>query len=539
MVKVFLAESEETARRAIREAVDWKNEGYVFSGEAGDGEKAYERILEVKPDILITDVILPFIDGFELSRLVKEALPDIKIIILSQDEKFEYVRLAISMGVSDYLIKPVSSENLLFSLSGIKKKIESEQENQKLQPEEDKSVSEDENMKKMSLLNDLLYGTISAEEAERRAYGLGIVPGTGVYRFLIFRAGNRAEVYGTENRTEEIRHRLEACAESVFPKGTVCFRNGDDRWILLLRAETNEKSMEKILTLKSSLEKMMDDYPEAEYFGGIGSRADSIGGLRDAFETAEKAFSRRFVEDPGQILIEEEVSLIQNKAFSTDNLDKLEYSRLLIERFLVKGTLDDLDSFLDFYFGEIPEDNFQSLLMRHYLAVDVFVVINAFYKKNGIARKEENYTEVFAQRIQNVHTVEDMRKVLQKVLSDTLARRDEISGSKYAHMIDWAERYVETNYMSEDISLNSVAEYVNMNPSYFSSVFRKEKGITFVEYLTRVRLERAKELLRCSSLKISEIAYKVGYNDPQYFSHLFKKYNQCSPKDYRQQNKNI
>ena len=511
----------------------------MFSGEAGDGEEAYERILKVKPDILITDVILPLIDGFELSRLVKEALPDIKIIILSQDEKFEYVRLAISMGVSDYLIKPVSSENLLFSLSGIKKKIESERENQKLQPEEDKSVSEDENIKKMSLLNDLLYSTISAEEAERRAYGLGIVSGTGVYRFLIFRAGNRAEEYGAENRTEEIRHRLEACAESVFPKGTVCFRNGNDRWILLLRAETNEKSMEKILTLKSSLEKMMDDYPEAEYFGGIGSRADSIGGLRDAFETAEKAFSRRFVEDPGQILIEEEVSLIQNKAFSTANLGKLEYSRLLIERFLVKGTLDDLDSFLDFYFGEIPEDNFQSLLMRHYLAVDVFVVINAFYKKNGIARKAENYAEILAQRIQNVHTVEDMRKVLQKVLSDTLARRDEISGSKYAHMIYWAERYVETNYMSEDISLNSVAEYVNMNPSYFSSVFRKEKGITFVEYLTRVRLERAKELLRCSSLKISEIAYKVGYNDPQYFSHLFKKYNQCSPKDYRQQNKNI
>ena len=193
----------------------------------------------------------------------------------------------------------------------------------------------------------------------------------------------------------------------------------------------------------------------------------------------------------------------------------------------------------DFYFGEIPEDNFQSLLMRQYLAVDIFIAINTFYKKNGIERKSENYAEVFAEKIQNVHTVEDMRKVLQKVLSDTLARRDEISGSKYAHVIDWAERYVNTHYMSEDISLNSVAEYVNMNPSYFSSVFRKEKGITFVEYLTRVRLERAKELLLCSSLKISEIAYKVGYNDPQYFSHLFKKYNQCSPKDYRQQNKNI
>lgn len=538
MIKIFLAESEETARRAIREAVDWENEGYVFSGEAGDGEEAYERILEKKPDILITDVGLPFIDGFELSRLVKEALPDIKIVILSEDEKFEYVRLAISMGVSDYLIKPVSPENLLISLRVIKKKIQSEREKQNLMLNEGKSVSEDDGIKKMNLLNDLLYSRISEEEADSRAQDMGILLGKGVYRFLIFRIRRRSEEYDAENRTEEIGLRLESCAEDAFPKGAVCFRNGSDRWILLLRAETNEKSMEKIGILKSSLGKMMSEYPEMEYFGGVGYSAETVSQLKDAFETAEKAFSRRFLEDPGQIVIEEEASLIQNKAFSTDNLDKLEYSRLLIERFLVKGTLDDLNSFLDFYFGEIPEDNFQSLLMRQYLAVDIFIAINTFYKKNGIERKAENYAEVFAERIQNVHTVEDMRKVLRKVLSDTLARRDEISGSKYAHVMDWAERYVDTHYMSEDISLNSVAEYVNMNPSYFSSVFRKEKGITFVEYLTRVRLERAKELLMCSSLKISEIAYKVGYNDPQYFSHLFKKYNQCSPKEYRQREKN-
>lgn len=539
MIKIFLAESEETARCAMKEAVDWKNEGYVFSGAAGDGEEAYERILEKKPDVLITDADLPFIDGFELSRLVKEALPDIKIVILSNDEKFEYVRLAISMGVSDYLVKPVSPENLVSSLRGIKKKIQSEQEKQNQRPDEGKTVSESTSIKKMRLLNDLLYSTISEEEADRKAQDMGILLGKGVYRFLIFSVRKRSAEYNTENRMEEIGQRLEACAEDAFPKGAVCFRNGRDRWILLLRAETNEQSMEKLGTLKTGLGKMMREYPEMEYFGGVGYSAENISQLKDAFETAEKAFSRRFLEDSGQIIIEEEASLIQNKAFSTDNLDKLEYSRLLIERFLVKGTPDDLDSFLDFYFGEIPEDNFQSLLMRQYLAVDIFIAINTFCKKNGIERKSENYAEVFAEKIQNVHTVEDMRKVLQKVLSDTLARRDEISGSKYAHVIDWAERYVNTHYMSEDISLNSVAEYVNMNPSYFSSVFRKEKGITFVEYLTRVRLERAKELLLCSSLKISEIAYKVGYNDPQYFSHLFKKYNQCSPKDYRQQNKNI
>lgn len=537
MIKVFLAENELSVRDVVKETIDRENEEYEFVGEAADGEEAYKKILKEKPDILITDIELPVKDGFELCRLVKPSLPGMKIIILSEDERFETVRRAIGLGVSDYLKKPFSPKNLLVSLHRVTKKILSERKEKKSQSGHEKARSEEESLRKIGFLNDMLYSLITKDEADSRARELGLTFGKGSYHFLIFRIRKHLEEYNNESRSDEIGDRIRFCTESIFQDGVTYFRNGVDSWILLLRADTDEKCMEKILTLKSSLEKMMSKYPDTDFFGGVGSGTDTIDGLREAFESAEKAFSRRFIEDPCQIIIEETAREIQDKTFSTDNLDKLEYSRVLIERFLVKGTMDDLESFLDFYFQEIPEDNFQSFLMRQYLAVDVFVAINTFYKKNGIERKAEHYVDIFAERIRNVHTAQDMRKVLHKILSDTLARRDEMRGSKYAHAIDWAERYVNLHYMSEDISLNSVADYVNMNPSYFSSVFRKEKGITFVEYLTRVRLERAKELLLCSSLKISEIAYKVGYNDPQYFSHLFKKYNQCSPKDYRQNNR--
>ena len=217
----------------------------------------------------------------------------------------------------------------------------------------------------------------------------------------------------------------------------------------------------------------------------------------------------------------------------------MEYSRLLIERFLVKGSVEELDSFIGFYFSEIPEEHFQSLLMRQYLSVDIFITINSFYKQNGIDRIKEQYIGKFIERIQRAHTLEQMKVILHDMLADTLERRNAVSGNKYTRIIETAKKYVEEHYMSENISLNSVATYVNMNSSYFSSVFRKETGRTFVEYLTEVRMEKARELLLCSSLKIAEIAYKVGYNDPQYFSYLFRKYNYCSPKEFRHRKRDI
>ena len=533
MIKVFLAENDSDVRSIFLNSVDWAAEECEFAGDAEDGEKAYTRIREEKPDILFADIELPLINGFELGRLVRKSLPAVKIILIGREEKIEYIRQAIRIGASDYLQKPVSPESLLDSLDMLRDAATEEKERQNLRKRLEKNVSDNAAFKKMYLLNDLLRDGISPESADRKAEKLGIHLGKGVYRFLIFKVRRREGEYTDRDTADRINDRLEYVVESIFGEGTLRFRNGSERWVFLLKAETADELSEKTRRLKNRLREMMEAYPTMDYFGGGGIPVEEIHNLKKAFETAEEVFARRFAEEPNQILIKDEAEQHEDEALDTGNLDKLEQSRILIENFLVKGSQEELDSFLDFYFSEIPEDNFRSFLIRQYMSVDIFIAINAFYKKNGIDRKREKYARIFSDRIRDVHSAEQMREVLGQVLSDTLKRRDEISGSKYVQLIETAEKYVAENYMSENISLNSVAESVNMNPSYFSSVFRKEKGITFVEYLTRVRMERAKELLVCSSMKISEIAYRVGYNDPQYFSYLFRKYNQCSPKDYR------
>ena len=132
MLKVFLVEDEVVMRNGIKNNIPWEQEGFEFAGEASDGELAYPLIKKEKPDILITDIRMPFMDGLELSRLVKKELPQIKIIILSGYNEFDYAKTAINIGVTDYLLKPISSAKLLEAVKKVADMIEKEQDNARL-----------------------------------------------------------------------------------------------------------------------------------------------------------------------------------------------------------------------------------------------------------------------------------------------------------------------------------------------------------------------------------------------------------------------
>ena len=128
MLKVFLVEDEVVMREGIKNNIPWEQEGFYFAGEASEGEMAYPLIQKTRPDILITDIRMPFMDGLEVSRLVKQEMPDMKIIVLSGYDEFEYAKEGISIGITDYLVKPVSGAQLLEAVKKVGKLVEEEQE---------------------------------------------------------------------------------------------------------------------------------------------------------------------------------------------------------------------------------------------------------------------------------------------------------------------------------------------------------------------------------------------------------------------------
>ena len=162
----------------------------------------------------------------------------------------------------------------------------------------------------------------------------------------------------------------------------------------------------------------------------------------------------------------------------------------------------------------------------------------SFCEKIGTSDEAfQGEAEGFKDSIQKIHTAQEMQEYMRRFLSRAIELRDMVSGRRYSDIIEAAKEKIESTYMLEEISLNTVAAGVGMSPSYFSSVFSREMGKTFVEYLTGIRMDKAKELLMCSSMKTSEIGYEVGYKDPHYFSYLFKKTQGCSPKEYRARRK--
>lgn len=536
MIKIFLVEDEMIIRRGIKNSIEWEKEGYQFVGEASDGELALPMIIREKPDIVMTDIKMPFMDGLELSRLIKKELPETKILILSGYDEFEYAKEAIRIGITDYLLKPISSTRLLEVLDDVRKKIEQEREEKELLTRYQKEMQENLEHEKEKFLNVLLHGTISVGDAIRQASQYQMNLTAGMYNFLLFKIwtdGGQAE---ESSGIVDAFNNIETTVDHM--PGICRFQRGIEGWAFLMTGEDMAELTEREKALTVKLKETMNRYPGLGFFGGVGQQVQRMRDLQTSFQTAEYAFSRRFVEEPDQILRKEGQTKTNNGLEGITNLGSMEANRGMLEKYLRNGTQEELGSFLQAYFESIPAANMNSILMRQYIAMDFYVIAASFIEKMNLSREKlQEKSEKLKQAISETAPVDKIKQLIYEYVWCILSLRDQAGGQQYSDIIREAKHYIEENYMSDEVSLNTVSASVNMSPSYFSSVFSKESGKTFVEYLTEVRMEKAKEMLMCSSLKTSEIGYEVGYKDPHYFSYIFKKTQGCSPKEYRQRRK--
>lgn len=536
-IKIFLVEDEIVIRNGIKNSIEWEKEGYEFVGEASDGELAYPMILKEKPDILITDIRMPFMDGLELSRLAKQELPDIRILILSGYDEFDYAKEAIRIGVTEYLLKPVSASKLLESLKGVSQLIRQEKEEKELLKRYAEDMQENTEREKLKLFGQLISGGLSTAEAISlgRQYDMNL--SAHVYEIVLFKFFSVIGVGGKPNLVVEACESLEGMIRNI--PYIYIFQRGIDGWAFLLTADDEEQMEQKTSRLAKHIESMMEDYKELEYFGGIGKAVMRLRELPQSFSDADHAFSGRFLSRLNRIVRVKDLKDMQGlEDFGVRGFGEIERTRESVEKFLNNGTQEEIEEFTKAYMKEMPEDNFKSMLMRQYIVMDVYIVIMSFCERIGTSDDTfQEEAESFQAAIQKIHTADEMQKYMRKFLSRAIELRDMVSGRRYSDIIEAAKEKIESTYMLEEISLNTVAAGVGMSPSYFSSVFSREMGKTFVEYLTGIRMDKAKELLMCSSMKTSEIGYEVGYKDPHYFSYLFKKTQGCSPKEYRARRK--
>ena len=537
MLKVFLVEDEIVMREGIKNNIDWEKEGFEFAGEASDGELAYPLIQKEKPDILIADIKMPFMDGLELSRLVRQELPDIKVIILSGYDEFEYAKEAISIGITDYLVKPIAGAKLLEAVKKVGKIIEEEQQQRLFLKTFEKERLEDIHLAKQKIFRSLASGKKPVSELLKDAREAGVDLAANRYNIVLLQIFEEGETVGYSEKQNAAAQDIEEMTEHM--PGVLMVELGIEGWAFIIKETDTERSLEQILPdFVEKLQEIIRGYEGIEYFGGVGRAVCRLSELNRCFEEANRAFSYRYLINRNQIIYSEEEA---NGSFAggrlkASSLNVINMDREIVERFLKTGLKSEVRHFIDEYFESVGESGIRSFLLRQYVTMDMFFTTVAMLRQIGYDSEDlmercgdfQAMTSVFS-------SVEQTKSYLQGVFEAALDLRDTVSQKKYSSLLKNARTYIEQNYDNEEISLNTVAASVNLSPNHFSTIFNQETGQTFIEFLTHVRMEKAKELLRGTSMRMSEIAYTVGYKDAHYFSYLFKKTQECTPREFRSQ----
>lgn len=549
MVKLFLVEDEIVMRDGIKRQINWEKEDIEFVGEASDGELAWPMILETKPDILLTDIKMPFMDGLELSALVRKELPDTAIIILSGYDEFVYAQQAVSLGVTDYLLKPLPPGKLLECIRRVQEKIEQERAQPENNAWSEELAREQKDAEKNLLFRALVTNDRSLKEILAMADHLGIHISARYYSVILM------TVRGKENAmpSEQLRTELAAIPEQI--PGWIFFDRNENGFAMIGTANSEEEVSDTQKELIRCLKECVEKDAEHTWFIGAGRTVGRISDIGKAYNSANKALSSRFITGMNRVVTADETDSVKKDlsglqvsplpaearvsekdaaALDIDQVVTNDNSRKMLEEYLRTGTLEEAEPFLEGLFQSIGEDNLNSYLLLTYLSMDMYFTMVRFLKDMGrqvneIDKKCGDINSLLKGRI----TAEQARSYLTSYLKEVIALRDHNTEKRYGKILRQAVSYIDTHFDQEDISLNRVAQTVGMSPNHFSSIFSQEMGTTFIEYLIGKRMERAKELLRTTQLRSSEVAYRVGYRDPHYFSSTFKKIQGMTPREYR------
>lgn len=535
-MKVFLVEDEYIVREGIKNNIDWEKNGYDFCGEASDGELAFPMISEKRPDIVITDIRMPFMDGIELSRMIKEEYPDIKIIILSGHEEFEYAKAAIQIGVEEYLLKPINGDELLQVVNRVAQKIKEENESRETLQEGEG----DENFEyaKRQLLSSLIDDNASLSDAMEQGKKIHLNLMAQCYNIMMLKLQRKNKEQGFSQRILELYKTMEDTLKEQDGQ-SIMFDRAPEGKVILFMGSGEEEIRRNMDVFAGQFREILPEYEDVTYFGSVGVPVMRLRELGESYEAASHGFSYRFLTEPNQIVDNHTVfdQARNEKKFSCSigSVDIQNLDKQKIESFLKGGEMDEIHFFVEEYMKNTGDAGKNSMIFRQYIVMDMFFAASHFLTQ--ITDGREQLGEPFESPEQMQKIVSDLEATvvyIKELFTKVMQVRDAQTTEHNSDVVENAKKYISENYHDEELTLNTVAHEVNVSPNHLSAMFSQKTGQTFVKYLTDVRMHRAKELLKCTSKRSNEICEEVGYRDPHYFSHLFKKNVGCSPIQYRE-----
>lgn len=531
MYKVLLVDDEVLIREAISENIPWKTLGFELLGTCENGREAMERIAANPPDLLLTDICMPFVDGIELAQYTYENYPDTRIVIISGYDEFEYAKKAVRYQVMEYILKPITPSELTGVLTKARESLDEARDRSKTMKNLKRAYASNLPLLRGRFLNGLLRGSVRTEGLEEKMEELGIsLPGPFYNTAIV--AGDDLSPF--INRYPGIRDELalfsicNIAQELVRERGCGdAFQDMDERTAVILSAETEEDLERESGEVLKEIQRTVRELLLIETTVGLGQTVSHIEKLHQSYEKAKAVTELRFLMGGGKLLRSEQLGMRQG-TFSLDVSAWASRVVLAVKTGDAKGIEETILEFAQ-ELRESYANRDRSILYVQNLLLTVGNMVNLTEEhEEQIVKREKDLMN----RIDTYDHLSEMAAEAVNIcmeISDLLCEQRDGYGKRQALM---ALDYIEKNYKNPDMGLNSVCSYLAMSTSYFSTLFKSCTGETFIEALTKKRMEKARELLEHTSLKNYEVADQVGYADPHYFSIAFKKATGKTPTEY-------
>jgi len=536
MYRVLIVEDEKMEREGIRQLLSWMDLDIEISGEASNGKQALDMAEQTKPDIVITDIKMVGISGLQLASILQSWFPDIKIIFITGYQDFTYAKNAISLGAYGYVLKPVDEEELYQAVKKAVDQFDFEIYTKREKNILTRQVEETLPLLQQQFLKKLLLNTSYSDEFLARIKDLGIFNEGETYHVVVISLDNyrlyerRSSKEQIWSLTQTILHDLNKSIGRDLSSTVVQIE--DNLYSFLLKQLSSDTGEIIESCLKRVIKNLVKIFNISTTIA-ISQSTSSCNNINRLYEETLDATKAKWCIGSGRVIWASEMGYASNDIVVDKKLE-LDYTDIQanITKMMLFGEKYEIVKYLDEYFSNLPAElkntkkHFQTLCLK-ILEICIKLLTEANQSVSDIIRDRLSMLD----ELLLYETYDSLKKwVIDRVMELTICM-SKIKTNRSSRLVEKVYNIIQ-DYYNQDITIEMISDMVYFSPNYISRIFKNETGITILQCLTKVRMEKAVEMMKNPSLKIAEITEKVGYRSASYFGQIFKQYYGVTPKEY-------
>ena len=524
LYRVLLVDDEEDIREGISRKMDWLGLGFSLVGEAANGQDALELAESLRPDVILTDIKMPFMDGLELCRILTDRLPAARFVVFSGFDAFEYAKQAIQMNVVEYILKPINADELSAVLRRLKEQLDRERAERR-----NVELLRSRYTENLPVLRELFYanlldGHIEPGTERERAARLDIdLQGEEWAVGLAYIGSDRRDALSTLSIQNLLEETLTAdrCKLSLY-----------NDWVAVIVSLTESFTIYDLIRVLDRVCTLAASYLGLTLTVGVGAPCKELSGMARSAAEARTALEYRSMVGRGQVIYIGDLEPDGGQVLTFEEADE----RTLTAAVRL-GSEQEVRDAAAALAGKIREAN-PSAGQYNLFLMELVTHLMKMTRRSGVG-VEEVFGTGFPLPIQDsalpsLEELEDWCAERYLRLRTLIRRRQTDSAGQ---TVETAKEYIRQHYAESDLSVEKLCAYLHLSSTYFSTLFKRETGTSFTAYVTTVRMEAAAEAIRGTEEKTYLIAQRCGYEDPNYFSYVFKRHFGVTPTKYRSEGK--